>query len=257
MKTTVSMAALLVVAAGASAQVTPIGPFTGAESENFATVGQWPPNGPCTFCVSIDMFPSALATVSSPQGGANMHVTGGWGFQCSMQARPGSPRLFASTGGGGVNWDFAAGMEPGRFGGYFGHFNPGAGDATVNFFDTNGQQVGSEVIALAPASCTWNWYGWEFSVAIGRIQVVSNYSGGGYIAHDDMEWDPFTGGPCYPDCDTSTGPGVLDIFDFLCFGNRFSSGDPYACDCDTSTGPGVCDIFDFLCFGNEFNAGCP
>ncbi len=62
---------------------------------------------------------------------------------------------------------------------------------------------------------------------------------------------------CYPDCDTQTGPGVLDIFDFLCFGNRFSANDPYACDCDTATGPGICDIFDFLCFGNAFNAGCP
>ncbi len=62
---------------------------------------------------------------------------------------------------------------------------------------------------------------------------------------------------CYADCDSSTGPGVLDIFDFLCFGNRFSAGDPYACDCDTSTGMGVCDIFDFLCFGNAFGAGCP
>ncbi len=63
--------------------------------------------------------------------------------------------------------------------------------------------------------------------------------------------------PCYADCDTSTGPGVLDIFDFLCFGNRFSASHAYACDCDLSTGPGVCDIFDFLCFGNAFDAGCP
>ena len=62
---------------------------------------------------------------------------------------------------------------------------------------------------------------------------------------------------CFADCDISTGPGVLDIFDFLCFGNRFSANDPYACDCDTSTGPGVCDIFDLLCFGNAFDAGCP
>ncbi len=62
---------------------------------------------------------------------------------------------------------------------------------------------------------------------------------------------------CYADCDQTTGPGVLDIFDFLCFGNLFDQSDPYACDCDTSTGPGVCDIFDFLCFGNAFNAGCP
>ncbi len=61
---------------------------------------------------------------------------------------------------------------------------------------------------------------------------------------------------CYADCDQSTGPRTLDIFDFLCFGNRFAGNDPYACDCDTSTGRGVCDIFDFLCFGNAFDAGC-
>ena len=32
--------------------------------------------------------------------------------------------------------------------------------------------------------------------------------------------------PCYSDCDTQTGPGILDIFDFLCFGNAFSAGCP-------------------------------
>lgn len=62
--------------------------------------------------------------------------------------------------------------------------------------------------------------------------------------------------PCYADCDQSTGPGVLDIFDFLCFQNRFNNGDPYACECDQSTGVGVCDIFDFLCFNNRFAQGC-
>jgi hypothetical protein len=72
------------------------------------------------------------------------------------------------------------------------------------------------------------------------------------------QFDDITiGGGCYPDCDTTTGQGVLDIFDFLCFQNRFDAGSAYACDCDTSTGPGVCDIFDFLCFQNAFDAGCP
>jgi outer membrane protein assembly factor BamB len=61
---------------------------------------------------------------------------------------------------------------------------------------------------------------------------------------------------CYPDCDQSTGAGVLDIFDFLCFQDSFVSGQSYACDCDTSTGPATCDIFDFLCFQNAFVAGC-
>lgn len=61
---------------------------------------------------------------------------------------------------------------------------------------------------------------------------------------------------CWADCDQSTGAGVLDVFDFLCFGNLFAAGDPYACDCDASTGRGVCDVFDYLCFGNAFSQGC-
>jgi hypothetical protein len=61
---------------------------------------------------------------------------------------------------------------------------------------------------------------------------------------------------CYPDCDTATGVGVLDIFDFLCFQNAFALQEPYACGCDEDP-PGVCDVFDFLCFQNAFEAGCP
>ena len=62
---------------------------------------------------------------------------------------------------------------------------------------------------------------------------------------------------CYPDCDISTGIGVLDVFDFLCFQDSFVGGELYACDCDTSTGLLVCDVFDFLCFQSAFVGGCP
>ena len=62
---------------------------------------------------------------------------------------------------------------------------------------------------------------------------------------------------CYADCDQSTGAGVLDLIDFICFGNSFVKGEPYACDCDTSTGPGVCDLLDFICFQSAFVSGCP
>jgi hypothetical protein len=62
---------------------------------------------------------------------------------------------------------------------------------------------------------------------------------------------------CFPDCDSSSGRNVLDIFDFLCFQNLFTTGSNYACDCDTSTGQYSCDIFDFLCFQNAFATGCP
>jgi hypothetical protein len=59
--------------------------------------------------------------------------------------------------------------------------------------------------------------------------------------------------PCYPDCDTTSGAGVLDIFDFLCFQDAFVSMDPYA-NCD---GNSTFDIFDFLCFQDAFTTGCP
>ena len=72
---------------------------------------------------------------------------------------------------------------------------------------------------------------------------------------DDI-WGLYLLDVCYADCDRQSGRGVLDIFDFLCYGNKFAMNDSYACDCDLTTGAGVCDIFDFLCFGNEFNAGC-
>jgi hypothetical protein len=96
-----------------------------------------------------------------------------------------------------------------------------------------------------------------FSGGEASATLVADLSTVGYVAGgliDGMGWAPTE---CYADCDTSTGPGVLDIFDFLCFQNRFDAGEPYACDCDTSSGPGVCDIFDFLCFQNAFAAGCP
>ena len=81
--------------------------------------------------------------------------------------------------------------------------------------------------------------------------VVENYAGFMRMAHEiASDW-------CYADCDRTTGTGVLDIFDFLCFQNSFVGGDPegYACSCAKGGTP-VCDIFDFLCFQNAFVGGC-
>jgi hypothetical protein len=54
---------------------------------------------------------------------------------------------------------------------------------------------------------------------------------------------------CSANCD---GNGSLDLFDFLCFVNKFNAADPYA-DFDVN---GEHDLFDFLAFVNAFNAGC-
>lgn len=78
-----------------------------------------------------------------------------------------------------------------------------------------------------------------------------------YMALDSNGSPCPSGNECYADCDGTTGQGVLDLFDFLCFQSSFVNGEAYACDCDETTGQGVCDLFDFLCFQSSFVAGCP
>ena len=102
----------------------------------------------------------------------------------------------------------------------------------------------------------WEWVGWELPIEFDAVVVRrESATPSGELFLDVAQID-FIEGPCYADCDWSTGIGTLDFFDFLCVQNSFVLGEPYACDCDTSTGPGVCDLFDFLCFQNAFVAGC-
>ena len=99
---------------------------------------------------------------------------------------------------------------------------------------------------------------WEMD--FGRPILSAPCIAGGFLYLSTFDGHVYAFAPeqqCAADCDSSTGFGVLDIFDFLCFQHAFVTADPYACDCDTSTGQGVCDIFDFLCFQDAFVAGCP
>ena len=58
---------------------------------------------------------------------------------------------------------------------------------------------------------------------------------------------------CAADCDRSTGTGVLDVLDFVCFQQQFLAGAPLA-DCN---GDGALSILDFVCFQQAFVEGCP
>lgn len=68
-----------------------------------------------------------------------------------------------------------------------------------------------------------------------------------------VEWTP----PCEPDC---TFDWELDIFDFLCFLNRYVEGDSYACAyqerAEAGFGSGQCDLSDFLVFQSRFARSC-
>jgi hypothetical protein len=74
-------------------------------------------------------------------------------------------------------------------------------------------------------------------------------SAGAYVAILDP------GGPCYPNCDQSTTPPILNIADFTCFLIKFAAQDPYA-NCDHSSAPPMFNVADFSCFLTKFAAGC-
>jgi hypothetical protein len=84
------------------------------------------------------------------------------------------------------------------------------------------------------------------------------YVGGYAVSNASGENEAFLwigADPCYPNCDQSTVPPMLNVLDFGCFLNAFASGEGYA-NCDTSTTPPVLNILDFVCFINRFAAGC-
>ena len=90
-------------------------------------------------------------------------------------------------------------------------------------------------------------------------QILAGFDGVGIIPSFEINCSGDglgAGRSCYADFDASTGPGVLDIFDYLAFQSFFLEREPYACDCDTTTGSSVCDVFDFICFQAAFAAGC-
>ena len=87
----------------------------------------------------------------------------------------------------------------------------------------------------------------------GVIQFQGTFSQITFSVDVDEQWHGFTVGvvdACYADCD---GSGVLNIFDYICFGNAYSGMDGYA-NCDNNCS---FDIFDYICFGNAYAGGCP
>jgi len=68
--------------------------------------------------------------------------------------------------------------------------------------------------------------------------------------------DATAGVSCYPNCDNSTQPPVLNVQDFSCFLQKYAAGDSYA-NCDGRTQPPVLNVQDFSCFLQKYAAGCP
>jgi hypothetical protein len=85
-----------------------------------------------------------------------------------------------------------------------------------------------------------------YNGARGRLTILAS--------SDGQNWE-LAPCPCYPNCDGSTTPPVLNVQDFACFLNNFAAAATQA-NCDHSTTPPVLNIQDFSCFLNAFAAGC-
>ncbi len=164
---------------------------------------------------------------------------------------------FADDHAGALAPDGAGGvMVAGFTGGSLGGPNAGSDDVFLARYDSAGdrlwiRQFGASEFEQAGALSL------DGAGGVMVAGITTGSLGGPNAGFGDVFLARYEIDSCSADCDQSTGTGVLDIFDFLCWQNSFVLGEPYACDCDTSTGNGVCDVFDFLCFQDAFVAGCP
>lgn len=204
MKTlTTTLVAIAAISLSASAQVTPIGPFVGSDQEDF----EGHPNTSNAACAPGGIFGNT-ATVCSPAG-VGMWITGGWSFQCQINAM--GSRMLGAGPVGGSGYDITFNSPPAKFGGYFGMNHPGGADITVSFF-AGGTLVSGPTVVPLPVNCTWNWLGWDFGgTGVDSIHIVSNYASTGYVHMDDLEVD-------YVNCTTQYGkgcPGSLGLVPVL------------------------------------------
>jgi hypothetical protein len=172
----------LCLAATAAAQVTAVGPFVGDQSDGFETqvAGQF------SLCIQGRMF-NNTGDLCSPTGQATMHITGGWGFMCSIPPHSGT-RLFGSAGGPA---EFTFDTDVTQFGGYFGTNSWAAGNpandfVTVEFRDRMGNLIDTETAVVTP-DCQYTWNGWSSGTGIASVTVINSAFGGGFVNLDDME----------------------------------------------------------------------
>jgi len=187
MKKVLAIMAGLVLCGSASADMNPIGEFTGAYQENFDGHSQVI----FTDCMSWRPFGDICDWCTYPRGTNGCHTTGGWSFYCQLNNRS-SPYLFGSANGYvGIDFD----MPMGKFGGWFGN-HTNADGTTLKFYDETGA-LHAEVHIDNPADCQWRWYGFETTdVGFTRVEIIgdSGYNQGAFVLMDDLEADEFSGG---------------------------------------------------------------
>jgi hypothetical protein len=115
------------------------------------------------------------------------------------------------------------------------HTGNNAGAGSLDWLPSAYAAVGGQAIGIESYTQNSNW---------------TTQGDAGFLATELV----YTGG-CYPNCDQTPAQPVLNIYDFICFMNRYAAGDDYA-NCDNSHVQPVLNVGDFSCFLNAFSAGC-
>jgi hypothetical protein len=202
----------MLCSAAASAQVAPIGPFTGTDSEGFESQSAQAFN----HCVVGRVFNDQGELCSRSSIGA--HIATQWIFTCTLF--PHSGGHFFGSAEGLAEYTFDTPVL--RFGGYFAtNFSVPAG--TAEFYDAGGNLLASLPIDLL-STCTWTWNGWDAGAGppIQSVHIIGAQVSGGFIQMDDLVAD--FGTPC-------TAPASYcdaKVNSLGCLPNISSSGIPSA-----------------------------
>lgn len=126
-------------------------------------------------------------------------------------------------------------------------------DYIIHHFAADGTLIDAVEGDLAGGSTSFSWKNLALDPN-GRYAYFSGWGNG--FSSNPVTWSSVVvkidlGGTalCPADCDEN---GMLNIFDYICFGNAYASQNPYA-DCD---GSGGFSIFDYICYGNKYSNGC-
>jgi hypothetical protein len=172
-----SLALALSLAAPTRADIIPIGPFTGALSENFDNLG-------LTGAQQQVAIMGGAATMRNLTTGGALKIE----FSSSLNGvlvTPRSPPLM--MGMLGISeWVFNTPLS--QFGSYFQN-NSRFDDATVAFYDVNDGLIGTENATVPHATPNWTWNGWQSTVPIHRLVITGNDVAflNGFIWFDDVQ----------------------------------------------------------------------
>jgi hypothetical protein len=181
----ITLLASLAAPTAARADIIPIGPFTGAVSENFANTGV---DGATQ---TLTVF-GGLATIQNTTAGGALKVERSSSLGGNQQVPRSPPWMVGQLGV--ALWTFSEPLSD--FGGYFPN-NSRFNDATVQFYGTSGALLGTLTATVPDTPLTWTWNGWHSDTPIGSLIITGNDVGflNGFIWYDDFTLNPASSVP--------------------------------------------------------------